>query len=608
MDDVTDSMLSQEESAVPAWFRVVLAAFLVFGWRAELSAQSPAESRIRIVAASAQGVRDDFKYILELAPGNLKKQAKTVDEILEGFQQGVASHKPMAVDLVFSSNELLYHPIFPIEAFEGRNGFLANLNAFGWKVQGPVNGLYTITEPPRQAPRGSKKSTTTTKSTTPPAKPFYMRYAHGHAFLASRQTDLPANLPDPAAELKKLVGNHDLVMEIKNDSSTLPTRLASFKEFRKQIEAALKYKRGEAEADFALRKLSTEQSLNEIERFLIETQHLEVTWTTDTSHKLGQGTLRLEAIPTTSLEHSIQQLVQQPSYFAHVKLHEDQPLLSLKVNFAIDDLRSQHARDLYAALRPVVKLRYDERPALTEAGKAAAKEASDKLLDLFEAARAIHVLDGFIDLHGATEQHTGVCGIRCVDGEKVVELLSYLPKIREGWDVQIHVDGVGDAKIHKVLIAPHRHEEFHTLFAGEPVVYVATSAQAVWAAAGVGALEELKAAIEQSQQPPPSAVDSEFFHLKINFGPFIDLISILRAKEPKKPAEDKEAQDQAEQLEKQLAKLKKFAKDAFAGCDVPLEASLKRDGLAVLGTMTVQECVLRFVGSAAADWAAENLE
>jgi hypothetical protein len=592
---------------VPAWFRAALAAAAVLGWGACLSAQPSAESRIRVVVSGAQGVRDDIKYILELAPGNLKKQAKTVDEILEGFQQGVDPRQPMAVDFVFSANELLYQPIFPIEAFEGRNGFLANLNAFGWKVQGPVNGLYTITEPPRQAPRGTKK-TATPKTAATPAKPFFMRYVHGHAFLASRQTDLPANVADPSAELKKLVGTADVVAEIKNDAATLPARLAAFKEFRKQIEAALKYKRGEAEADFALRKLSTEQTFNELERFLIETQRLEVSWTTDPAGKTGRGALRLEALPKTSLEHSVEQLVQRPSYFAHVKLHEDKPVLALKVNFAIDELRSQHARDLYAALRPVIKLRYDERPALTAAGKAAAKEASDKLLDLFESARAIQVLDGFIDLHVSGEQHTGVCGIRCVDGDKVVDLLGYLPKIREGWDVQTHVEEHGGVKIHKVHIAPHRHEEFHALFAGEPVVYIGTSADAVWGAAGVGALDELKAAIDQASQPPPDTVDPEFFRLKINFGPLVDVVSIFRAKEPKKPADDKEAQEAAEQLEKQLAKLKKFAKDSFGACEVPLEAALKRDGNAVVGTMTVQECVLRFVGSAAADWAAENLQ
>jgi hypothetical protein len=603
---------------VPAWCRISLACLLLAGTPDWSNAQNKDESRIRVVISSAKALRTDLKTVLEMSPPNLKKQAQVVDETLESFQEGVDPDKPIGFDIVFGSTDRIYNLAVPVSKLEGNGGFLNNLRGFQYKITGPTNGLYTLSDPPPAA--GRKKVGAGKAAPAPGAaqKKYFMRHAHGYGMISPRQEDVPAVVPNPLPNLAKLIGNRDVAAWIENDDATLDKRRSTFTEYRKQIEAAIKFKRGEPNEEFEVRKMSVRQSFNEAERFLLESKLLEIAWTTDIGQKLGTGDLRLEASPKTSLEESVELLVKDPSYFANVKLH-DKPALALKANFAIDPMRSEHAKDIYATVRPAMKLRIDDRATLTADGKAAAKEAFDKLLDMLEAARAIKVLDVFIDLHEASEKHTGVCGIRAVDGDKAIEILELFPRIRDGWKFDANVDERGGVKIHAVTVAPHRTEEFRTIFAGDAIVYIGTSKDAVWGAAGLNALEELKTAIDQSQAALHQAgpVDPEFFKLAMNFGPFIDLLDVVRAHEPKREPPAKDAQNYADLLqdykdaqeyERQATKLRKLAKDAFAGCNLGLEASLRRDGNAVIGAMTAHECALRFVGSAIANWAAENLE
>jgi hypothetical protein len=585
---------------VPAWSRFALACMVAMGSMAAHEASAQEASRVRVVISGADPLREDLQALIEMAPTpKLRKQWTTLDETLLSFLEGVDSTKPIALDIVFEPEGLAYSGIVPIIKFDGKgSNFLANMKAM-FKVGAPdAGGVISLTNPQG----GGKKKAA---AAGPPAKPLFLRHVHKHAFLSLKKADVAGNVPDPAQALAALIGNQDAVVRIENDAKTLPARQKTFLEFRKQIEAAIKFKRGEAEADFELRKLSAAQSFNEAERFLLETKRLEGGWTTDIPQKEGRGKLHLEALPDTSLEASIKLLALSHSYFANVKLHE-KPVLGFKTNFAIDEMRSAHAKELYPKMRPAFKLQVEARPALNAAGKEAGKKAIDVFFDILEASLPLKVLDAFINLHPASEKHTLVCGIRAVNGDKAVEALELFPTIREGWVVKTNVAEHAGVKIHSVGVAPHRKGVYESVFAGEAIVYVGTSPDAVWGAAGVNALDELKAAIDQQQQPlaADAPVDQEFFKLQAQFGPLVDLLDAFRASEPKAPADDKEALE----LAKQQAKFRKLATEAFAPGDGVLESSLKRDANAVKGEMVIREGVLRFLGSAVADGVAENLQ
>ncbi|HUQ72584.1 MAG TPA: hypothetical protein VM165_23855 [Planctomycetaceae bacterium] len=549
------------------------------------------EPRISIGIASPQRLRDDLQYLVEMAPAPLNKQWKGLSATLESFEQGVNPDAPLRVDLIFAGQGLKFGAAIPIKKWDGRNGFLDNLSSFGFDV-GKPNAAGLIEVKQQVANRGKKGA-----AAGPPAKPFYMRHLTGpkYGVLSSDAANIPANLPDPSIDLKAwLVAPIDIAAQLKNDTAGLKDRQASFSQMRKELEAAIEFKRTESEAAIELRKLALKQNLNEAERFLVESENLSITWTTDPAAKAARGDLALNALSGTSLHESIQLLCEKPSAFANVQFHP-KPALQVRVNFPIDDLRSGHAKELYPKLLPVVLADIDARPALNDAGKAAGKTAMSVLFEMLTDSLSLKLLDTIVDFHATADgKHGLVCGIRTADGTKAVAALEQFPGIREnGWKFEKAVAEHGGVTIHAMTVAPHRMEEFRAICGGDPVVLIGVSKDIVWGAAGEGALEKLKTAIDQAAMPLPEKADPVFASLEMRVAPWIELLDVIRSKEPKPAAGDKTAQE----TERQRTKLRKAVKQAFEPADDVLQATIRREKDGVKGDMKAGLGIQRFIGT-----------
>ncbi len=135
-------------------------------------------------------------------------------------------------------------------------------------------------------------------------------------------------------------------------------------------------------------------------------------------------------------------------------------------------------------------------------------------------------------------------------------------------------------------------------------MYVGTSDKAVWSACGKNALADLKAAIDQQAKPAPEKPDLIFASGTMKFGPWLKLLDVLRANEPK---DDAKKTKQEIQQEKERDRLRLLSLEAFEKGDDLLTAKLWRDGDQVFGEMRITEGVFRFVGSAIADFSKTNL-
>jgi hypothetical protein len=571
-----------------------LSAVLLLSVTASVPAQ---ETRIRVVQPGAKHLMSDLKDIVALTPNKgLQKEWKNLEETLDGFLMGIDRDKPIRVDFTIGSDAsgnpaISYLPSFPIQKFEGKKGdsFLENVDSVGYKAKKklPQTDLYELTQP------GVKG-----------AKPMYLRYVHGYAVIGEKEKDVPPNLPNPVADVQHLLKlGYDVAAEMKNDAAGAGKRKAEFEGLRKQLEAAIKFKRNEDKAEFELRKLGTTQMFEEAERFIVEAELLRVGWTTQPGATSGQGHLSLTALPQTSLLDSIRLLATKVSYFANVSLHPN-PVLSGKILFPLDDFRKAQAKVRHPVFRAATKAGIDKREKLTDDGKAAAKEAIDKLVDIFDASLDIG-FDGFVDMYESGEgKHTAVAGMRAEQAKLADDIVALLPKIRDDWQVKLNAFEHGGVAIHEIAIPKRRHAEFGALFAGEPVLYVGTSEQAVWGACGQGALDELKKAIDRQAQPAPEMPDANFFTGTMKFGPFIRLLDVIRANQPKDNAQKSK---QEIQQEKERDRLRQLALEAFAAGDDVLTGRLYRDGDEVKGEMSITEGIYRFFGSAIADFSKTNL-
>ncbi len=560
-----------------------------------VSAQAPtAATRITIVGASDQRLRDDFEYLVKLGPANLHKHWKTLDETLQAFEDGVDKTRPIGVEFIFGGEELGYKPIVPFTTFEGKGvSFVNNVNGFGFKAVKGADGLWTVNP---VVGKGKKAAA------GPPPRVMYMREAAGkYAVISTEKADVAAKLADPSLNWAKiLIGNRDVVGHLTGDPATMDARRKSFQELRKQLEAAIKFKRGESEADFALRKLSAEQSFDESERFLIDTKELLIAWTTDAAKNAGLGEFFLTANPGTSLAESIALLTQQPSYFANVPF-QPKGAFQVRINFAIDPMRSKHSKDFYAAMLPVVKAGVDARPALDDKGKTAGKAAVDVLFEMLNESIPLKNLDMFIDAHASADgKNTLIGGLRCIDGSKAINAFKQFPNIRPGWKWEENVGEHQGVALHSLTVAPHRAAVVQALCGGEAIIHIGTSKDAVWFAAGQDAVKELKAAIDAVQQPAPEKIDPTFLHVDLHLQVLVDVLDAYRGSFP--PGTSKQDKDD----EKQRAKWRQYGKTAFADGDDQLIGKLVHEGADVKGDFNVSLGALKFVGTMIADIVAEN--
>ncbi len=570
------------------------------------SALAQSEARIQVVQPGIDQLKSDLKYLVELSPtAALKKQwGTTLEPLIDSFAEGLDPTKPIRVDILVGKN-VDYEMHFPVKKLDGRDGFLNNLNGMGFTVKPLAAGgnLYSVTQ------GNAKKG--------PARKPSYMRYLNGYGSFAPKEGALPAKLADPITDPQTgvaalLAKGYDVAVSLKNSATPadVAARKANFKELRKELEAGLSARRTEDKSEFALRKLSMEQNLNEAERFVVEIDEFLAGWTTTTGAKemagKGRAEFSLTALPNTDLEKSAQALAAKSSHFANVTLHKE-PAVSGKINFGLDKLREAHLKEFYKTVRPTLELQIDRRVTFkTAEQKKAVKAASNILIDMLNDTIALGVADLFMDLHSAGNgKHTLVCGARVADGKKADEIVKLLPHVNASRDIKLDMQKIGDDfSVHSVGIPDHRKAAFQKLFPGEQTIYVATSKDTVWGAAGVDALKELEAAIKETAGAAPAAVDPRVVYFTANAARLIEVMDILRPEE--QPIDEKLTKDEKariKQRDKDLERVRKLAVEATAGCDALFSGEIKKDGNKVDGWMDVSECVLKVIGAVTADFA-----
>lgn len=568
-------------------------------------ATAQTEARFQFVQTGIDPLKSDLKYLVELSPTpSLKKQWEgTLEPLIESFAEGLDLAKPLRVDIVVGK-EVAYEMHFPILKFEGKQGFLDNMDGMGFNATKLGGNLYSVVE------GGGKKG-------APPKKPMFMRHLNGYASFTPTQAGVPANLPHPITGESKGVQHlldkgYDVVGSLKNSGAAADVagRKSNFQELRKQLEAGLVFKRNEDKNEFALRKSSLAHNLNEAERFVVETDELLVGWTTTSATKDAPGKGRAEfsivALPDTDLFKSTQILASKASDFANVKLSPD-GVVSGKLNFAVDPMRSEHLKEFYKTVRPVLDAQIDKRATIKEADqKKAVKEAAGVLIDMLNEGVDLGVADLFLDLHSAGEgKHSMVCGARSADGKKADQIIKLLPRVNPGFTVKLDLQTIGDdVSVHSVTIPPKRVAAFQKLFPGETLLYVATSKTAVWGAAGVGAIEKLEAAIKQAAEPAPTEIDPRVLHFKAVSVRMTELIDVIRPEQQKVDEKlSKDEQARIKQRQKDVERIRKLAADATANCDAVFSGEIKRVDNKVEGWLDVSECLLGFIGSVIADFA-----
>jgi hypothetical protein len=368
--------------------------------------------------------------------------------------------------------------------------------------------------------------------------------------------------------------------------------------FRKELDALVEDK------DTVL-KLAWGQILDEVQRLYVEASELTVAWETKAVIPLsGKGQLTVVAHPESGLKKSIALLGKQPSMFASVKPSKNS-ILHFRVNHAVDEMRKTNLGLLLPAIQKDLQTALDESKERTDEEKKKAKLQLDEFFGMLTAGVGAGLVDGFLDIEDAGKgKRTVVGAIKAVNGKLIDNVLKLFVESKAERKLQLDIDQQDDVSIHELTVADKAMGTLDEILGVKGKLYVGSSANAIWYAAGANALAQLKAMIKQSKVDADKGAGLTVLSLDAKLLPWIEFYHKKRNEQDKKRlAEPMKGESERANLKAQIkegAELRELAIAAFMKGEDQLSINfhrvdeMKQDTLK--GELQVGAGVLRYLG------------
>lgn len=586
---------------------IALLAFAAALWTARPASAQEGDSgptRIVVVISSTDALIADLEHMVVDLAGEEDKWENSVYPNIDIFLFGVDRERPIRFDqLIDGEGARRYQMVIPVSDLDE---FIEdNLDPIGIIVDDVKNDdtLYELSD----------------------VFEGWMRFDNGYVAFAEK--DFINELPK---EFDEVLGKHDVLLErgydigiqLDNTETSLDERRDGFANFKENVLAGVKKRPDETKEAYALRYANSENSIETLEQIYVESEDITVGLIVDKEKSEGRGDLRLIPVAETELAKFIATLAEEPSHFAGFQAAEN-AILSGRMNFALDDMLKEQLLEGYELSKPVAHQRIDETEGITDDQKAARKEISDTLFDLFSGIQEISVWDGFVQVTpNDSGLHTGIFAGKTAEGTKVDAIVELLPKGHEGFTSELNVDEAGGVSIHKVSMGDGYPNAFKEFFGDEGAFYVGTSKDAVWLSIGDGALDAMKEGVEAVAAGGGAESDRTILEADLNLLPILKLMYQLRqdgdfdlmqtlndaAEESSEPEDGEEEEDsETAQMLKDF-EWREAAIAALAGENDKIHILLQRSEEGdITGEATSASGILKTIGELIAKFADENL-
>jgi hypothetical protein len=589
-------------------------------WSQTKPAGAIAEKPIITVASpGTDALFEDLKLVFDLAGD--EKGFKTLKETMEVFLLGVETDKPSGLRLFSGGGELQYVLTLPVKDAAALKELLLNMWDLDLRTEPPPTPAQA-TQVPKAVKLAAKKLML--------AKNERMMFNIFDGYLRFEAEAGQVHIGKELAEVRHAKGGmsteflkgRDLAVHIDGSIQSPDERRAAFAKAKKELIAGVTQGEKEEAAAFALRQALTEQQIGEVERFFADAAKIDIGWTTSVAEKNAKLAVDLSAVAGTSLEQSIDLLGQTPDEFAGVSA--EGAALKGMINFPLDEMRKTNLQKISKLARDDLKQKVDVDEKLSKEQKQVDKDLVDLIFDVVDDIGSSGIFNGFGRVwSNGNGTLTLSGGVKVPSGSNFVKILQTFAERGGGIKVELKAETEGDVEIHKLSLGDLQ-KDYPELLDKEGVVYVGTSANAVWFAAGEKGLDRLKQGIQEAKKTGPQPGPSVALNAQLH--PLIEVLDKIRTRQkpPQPPAVvekktvDKKAGDKKGATAKKAEKkepagmladlqLRKLALEAFKEGKDTLSFSLVREEKTVKLNMQLDEGILRLVGKTLSKFVKDNL-
>lgn len=540
------------------------------------------EPDVSLVLSSIDRLMADLESAMSLTSAEEQKQTVKIKDYLDLTFKGMDYGRLLRLDFLAGEGPLRYRIAFPIDKLN--DYFNQNLGPNGYQWRRTFGGLYVIS--------GAFEG--------------YMRIRNEYAIFAEEREDIPVLAPPPnEPKIQELLAlTKDVAIKLSNVATpeAVKYRRKSFhneekgedgeeKGLRKQLAKQIQKTKSESQNAFDARELAFEHQLDHLERLYVDVEKSLFLGRYDLEKKTLAFDFSLLPIPKTPTGKYVQSLNKEPLSFANIP-KSAKSNMSLRVRMPMDEMHQRHFTETFELYRRIADEKVDE----SQRKSAEQKDATKKVIDLSYKLLLDNVksglADGFLEAHpNSDDTNTAIAGFKAADGNAPVEILKLLEKTREGQKVTMNLAEAGGVSIHSFLMSADEHPGYQKFF-GRPEMYVGTSKDVIWLAAGPDAVEALKAAIGQVAKPNTGKASDPFLTISGHIAPWVKF----------------HADNYPQSGTERFRKIRRLIVEAGEPGDNDFEIWFNRKDDEVQGKITGQPAWARFIGKFLADFAKNNIQ
>jgi hypothetical protein len=557
-------------------------------------AQSPQDAEITLFHPSVGSLKADLQMVLNLATPEEQKQWEDIEGYIDTFATGLDDSRPVIVQYLTGVKPnaiIIWAPVNDTQPFfkELRDNF----ESLGYELSRDTKdrSLYRLSESE--------------------AGEYGWLILHADikyiSFVITTDEAASLGLKDIllAQAFPAFKTDANVAAQLANSdasSAAQKHRREAFGETRSLFMDKIKKRPDESASRFDLRKLASEQLMEEGERLLAEIANLALSLkldVKDAAKPVARLQVAVTAIADTQLQGAMDQFGTQPDPFASLKKAEGSAL-SFRVNHPVDPMRIENFTEFIGATEKELASRINASTTKSASEKAAANKLSTGVMDIARETVKSGWISGFVEgVPAGTGDFKIVSAFSAPTGSQLNTLLPELANAGKGNVVEMNVDKQGEVAIHRIQLAESFVDVFDEIWGIQKDVFIGVGPTHVWLGSGPGALEAMKQTVASVGDPAPT---SSPLSLEMKMLPWVKRWDEMAKKDP--PGKTPEAQEK----QRSDARVRARAIAAMTEGDDLLSVNFDYAEKELTGVVTADTGLIRFFAKMMAAFSKENFQ